>query len=99
MSKTHKKKLLKNGRVSREIATDPAKMITAAEAEKVRQVIRFIDDFYELVRKKKGWPGYPVRPGTVLNKTRRQMVASMRQLRKASVKMETAINRDVNRRR
>ena len=99
MAKTHKKKLLRSGRVSREIAADPAKMITAAEAEKVRKIIVIIDDFYELIRKKKGWPGYPVQPGTVMNKARRQMVASMKQLRKASVKMETVINRDINRRK
>ena len=46
MAKTHKKKLLRSGRVSREIAADPAKMITAAEAEKVRKIIVIIDDFF-----------------------------------------------------
>ena len=99
MAKIHEKTLLKKSRVAKRIVTDPAKMITAAEAEKVRHIIIIIDDFYELLKKKKGWPGDPVQPGTVMNKARRQMVSSMKQLRKASVRMEAVINRDINRRK
>ena len=73
-------------------------MITAADAERVHRIIIDLDDLIEYIRRKKGWPGYPVQPGTVMNKARRQMVTSIRQLRKASVKMESAMKRDITRR-
>ena len=96
MSKTHAKKT--RSRVGRAISTDPEKMITAADAERVHRIIIDLDDLIEYIRRKKGWPGYPVHPGTILNKARRQMVTSIRQLRKASVKMESAMKRDITRR-
>lgn len=96
MSKTHAPK--KKSRVGRIVLTDPEKIITAAEAEWVHRIIIDLDDFIEYIRRKKGWPGYPVQPGTILNKARRQMVTSIKQLRKASTKMESAIRKDVTRR-
>lgn len=96
MSKTHAKK--PRSRVGKFISTDPEKMITAADAERVHRIIIDLDDLIEYIRRKKGWPGYPVQPGTVMNKARRQMVTSIRQLRKASVKMESAMKRDITRR-
>ena len=53
MAKIHEKTLLKKSRVAKRIVTDPAKMITAAEAEKVRHIIIIIDDFYELLKPKR----------------------------------------------
>lgn len=97
MSKTHAPK--KKSRVGRIVLTDPEKIITAAEAEWVHHIIIDLDELIEYIKKKKGWPGYPVNgPRTFMNKARRQMVTSIKQLRKASVKMESAMKRDITRR-